>query len=59
MFNISVSDEWTELTCSGEAAPEELEGHSMVAHKVPSLSLVIGHKAERPSYDSGGHAEFV
>ncbi|CAI5656578.1 unnamed protein product [Oreochromis niloticus] len=31
-YNV-VSDEWTELTCSGEAAPEELEGHSMVAHK--------------------------
>ncbi|KAM9365964.1 uncharacterized protein klhdc3l [Pholidichthys leucotaenia] len=28
-----VCDEWTELNCSGEAAPEELEEHSMVAHQ--------------------------
>ncbi|XP_072253924.1 uncharacterized protein klhdc3l [Leuresthes tenuis] len=28
-----VSDEWTELNCTGEAAPEELEEHSMVAHE--------------------------
>ncbi|XP_070694476.1 rab9 effector protein with kelch motifs [Pempheris klunzingeri] len=28
-----VCNEWTELNCTGEAAPEELEEHSMVAHK--------------------------
>ncbi|XP_071340535.1 uncharacterized protein klhdc3l [Trachinotus anak] len=28
-----VCNEWTELSCSGEAAPEELEEHSMVAHE--------------------------
>lgn len=32
-----VCNEWTELTCRGEAAPEELEEHSMVAHEVPEL----------------------
>lgn len=30
----AVHNEWTELSCSGEAAPEELDEHSMVAHKV-------------------------
>lgn len=34
VFNVSVSDEWTELNCTSEAAPEELEEHSMVAHEV-------------------------
>ncbi|XP_034041962.1 tRNA wybutosine-synthesizing protein 2/3/4-like [Thalassophryne amazonica] len=28
-----VCNEWTELDCTGEAAPEELEDHSMVAHE--------------------------
>ncbi|XP_026151732.1 host cell factor 2 [Mastacembelus armatus] len=28
-----VRNEWTELSCTSEAAPEELEGHSMVFHK--------------------------
>ncbi|XP_035031448.2 ras guanine nucleotide exchange factor F [Hippoglossus stenolepis] len=28
-----VCNEWTELSCSSEAAPEELEEHSMVAHE--------------------------
>nr|XP_020462152.1 leucine-zipper-like transcriptional regulator 1 isoform X2 [Monopterus albus] len=28
-----VCNEWTDLSCTSEAAPEELEGHSMVAHK--------------------------
>ncbi|CAN9498063.1 unnamed protein product [Ophioblennius macclurei] len=28
-----VYDEWTQLNCVGEAAPEELEEHSMVAHQ--------------------------
>lgn len=28
-----VCNEWTELSCTGEAAPEELEEHSMVAHE--------------------------
>ncbi|CAJ1078596.1 ras guanine nucleotide exchange factor F [Xyrichtys novacula] len=28
-----VCNEWTELSCSGEAAPEELEEHTMVAHE--------------------------
>ncbi|XP_003962221.1 leucine-zipper-like transcriptional regulator 1 homolog [Takifugu rubripes] len=28
-----VCNEWTELNCRGEAAPEELEEHSMVAHE--------------------------
>ena len=32
-----VSNEWTELNCSGEAAPEELEEHTMVAHEVQTL----------------------
>lgn len=31
---VSVLDEWTRLDCTGEAAPEELEQHSMVAHEV-------------------------
>lgn len=34
MGNIIVCNEWTELNFSGEAAPEELEEHSMVAHEV-------------------------
>lgn len=29
-----VRNEWTELDCSCEAAPEELQEHSMVAHQV-------------------------
>ncbi|XP_045909232.1 leucine-zipper-like transcriptional regulator 1 homolog [Micropterus dolomieu] len=33
MCNIIVCNEWTELNCTGEAAPEELEEHSMVAHE--------------------------
>ncbi|KAL3056744.1 hypothetical protein OYC64_019263 [Pagothenia borchgrevinki] len=28
-----VCDEWTELNCTSDAAPEELEEHSMVAHE--------------------------
>ncbi|XP_061697188.1 ras guanine nucleotide exchange factor F isoform X2 [Syngnathoides biaculeatus] len=28
-----VQNEWTELSCKGETAPEEVEEHSMVAHK--------------------------
>ncbi|KAM3861752.1 leucine-zipper-like transcriptional regulator 1 homolog [Diretmus argenteus] len=28
-----VRDEWTELVCTSEAAPEELEEHSVVAHE--------------------------
>uniref|UniRef100_UPI0037E71BD5 kelch domain-containing protein 3 n=1 Tax=Semicossyphus pulcher TaxID=241346 RepID=UPI0037E71BD5 len=28
-----VCNEWTELNCTGDAAPEELEEHSMVAHE--------------------------
>ncbi|MED6254047.1 hypothetical protein ATANTOWER_013552 [Ataeniobius toweri] len=28
-----VLDEWTKLNCTGDAAPEELEQHSMVTHK--------------------------
>ncbi|KAG7215732.1 hypothetical protein INR49_021953 [Caranx melampygus] len=28
-----VCNDWTELKCSGEAAPEELEEHTMVAHE--------------------------
>ncbi|KAG7502380.1 ileal sodium/bile acid cotransporter [Solea senegalensis] len=28
-----VCNEWTELSCNGEAAPEELEEHSMVAYE--------------------------
>lgn len=31
---VSVRNEWTELACAGDAAPEELEEHTMVAHKV-------------------------
>ncbi|XP_041662509.1 leucine-zipper-like transcriptional regulator 1 homolog [Cheilinus undulatus] len=31
-YNV-VCNEWTELNCTGEAAPEELEEHSMVAHE--------------------------
>ncbi|XP_028993270.1 ras guanine nucleotide exchange factor F isoform X2 [Betta splendens] len=31
-YNI-VCNEWTELSCTSEAAPEELEEHSMVAHE--------------------------
>lgn len=34
MLRFLVCDEWTELNCKSEAAPEELEEHSMVAHKV-------------------------
>lgn len=32
--NTLVCNEWTELNCTSEAAPEELEEHSMVAHEV-------------------------
>ncbi|KAM9709453.1 LOW QUALITY PROTEIN: host cell factor 2 [Menidia menidia] len=35
-----VRGEWTELSCRGEAAPEELEEHSMVAHE--GLLYVFG-----------------
>ncbi|KAM7407904.1 hypothetical protein PAMA_003592 [Pampus argenteus] len=28
-----VCNEWTELSCTGDAAPEELEEHTMVAHE--------------------------
>ncbi|XP_078119124.1 kelch domain-containing protein 3 isoform X2 [Sander vitreus] len=28
-----VCDKWTELNCTSDAAPEELEGHSMMAHE--------------------------
>ncbi|GAA6233969.1 kelch domain-containing protein 3-like [Lates japonicus] len=31
-YNV-VCNEWTELSCTSEAAPEELEEHSMVAHE--------------------------
>uniref|UniRef100_A0A1A8BYM2 F-box protein 42 n=1 Tax=Nothobranchius kadleci TaxID=1051664 RepID=A0A1A8BYM2_NOTKA len=31
-YNV-VCNKWTQLSCTGEAAPEELEQHSMVAHK--------------------------
>lgn len=34
VFHILVRNEWTELSCTSEAAPEELEEHSMVAYKV-------------------------
>ena len=32
--SVPVRNEWTQLPCRGEAAPEELEEHSMVAHEV-------------------------
>lgn len=35
-----VCNEWTELNCSGEAAPEELEEHSMVAYEVKTPFLM-------------------
>ncbi|CAK6974134.1 Hypothetical predicted protein [Scomber scombrus] len=31
-YNV-VCNEWTELSCTGDAAPEELEEHTMVAHE--------------------------
>ncbi|KAM3607726.1 uncharacterized protein V6R79_012639 [Siganus canaliculatus] len=31
-YNV-VCDEWTELSCTSEAAPEEVEEHTMVAHE--------------------------
>lgn len=31
---VTVCNEWTELSCTSEAAPEALEEHSMVAHEV-------------------------
>lgn len=34
LFATIVCDEWTELNCTGEAAPDDLEEHSMVAHQV-------------------------
>lgn len=34
-----VCNEWTELNCRGEAAPEELEEHTMVAHEVQTHYL--------------------
>lgn len=40
--NIVVCNEWEELNSSGEAAPEELEEHSMVAHEVQT------HSSSRP-----------
>lgn len=36
---ILVCNEWTELNGTGEAAPEELEEHSMVAHEVQPLII--------------------
>lgn len=38
---IIVCNEWTELNCSSEAAPEELEEHSMVAHEVQTHYLML------------------
>lgn len=32
--NTLVCNDWTELSCTGDAAPEDLEEHSMVAHEV-------------------------
>lgn len=36
-----VCDEWTELNCTGEAAPDELEEHSMVAHQVQTHNHML------------------
>ena len=44
LFATIVCDEWTELNCTGEAAPDDLEEHSMVAHQVQTpISLLILH----------------
>lgn len=40
---VIVCDEWTELSCSGDAAPEELEEHSMVAHEVHVFVFLSFH----------------
>ncbi|CAG5866008.1 unnamed protein product [Menidia menidia] len=46
---VSVRGEWTELSCRGEAAPEELEEHSMVAHEVrPPRVQVWGSGSDPP-----------
>lgn len=37
LCNVSVCNDWTELNCTSEAAPEELEEHSMVAHEVQTV----------------------
>lgn len=36
-----VCDEWTELNCTGEAAPDDLEEHSMVAHQVQTHNHML------------------
>lgn len=38
---IAVRDEWTELVCTSEAAPEELEEHSVVAHEVQTHRMNV------------------
>ncbi|XP_077436586.1 uncharacterized protein klhdc3l isoform X2 [Vanacampus margaritifer] len=40
-----VRNEWTELSCTGETAPEEVEEHSMVVHKTPMPTNRKGHSA--------------
>ncbi|XP_044072542.1 actin-fragmin kinase isoform X3 [Siniperca chuatsi] len=41
-----VCNEWIELNCTGEAAPEELEEHSMVAHE--GFLYVFGGMLDSP-----------
>lgn len=36
-----VCDEWTELNCTGEAAPDDLEEHCMVAHQVQTRNHML------------------
>uniref|UniRef100_A0A3Q3QI63 Uncharacterized protein n=1 Tax=Monopterus albus TaxID=43700 RepID=A0A3Q3QI63_MONAL len=45
-WRYSVCNEWTDLSCTSEAAPEELEGHSMVAHK--GFLYVFGGMLDSP-----------
>uniref|UniRef100_A0A3B4AE13 Uncharacterized protein n=1 Tax=Periophthalmus magnuspinnatus TaxID=409849 RepID=A0A3B4AE13_9GOBI len=44
-WRYNVCNEWTELNCTSEAAPEALEEHSMVAHEAESPSNRKAHSA--------------
>ncbi|XP_019747612.1 ras guanine nucleotide exchange factor F isoform X2 [Hippocampus comes] len=52
-----VRNEWTELSCVGEAAPEEVEEHSMVVHKQSRNGLTV--REEQVSLRKGHSAVVI
>uniref|UniRef100_A0A3P8WCU2 Si:dkey-3d4.3 n=1 Tax=Cynoglossus semilaevis TaxID=244447 RepID=A0A3P8WCU2_CYNSE len=62
LWRYSVRHEWTQLNCSGEAAPEELEEHSMVAYEkqkwIPSPGKSAALQRRTPS-NRKGHSAVV